>query len=140
MVEGEFVAGEEPIEEAEGGAAVVEAVMTPDLTSEAVLAAVGGKDTILPVLNAVVVDETGIIIDVVDISSLAFDVPPPPLPPPPPPPAKPLKADADFLTPGNGVSSTGEVRTPPLRNPAPLASTEVVNDAVEVMGDTGGEA
>ena len=138
MVEGEFVAGEEAIEEEEEGAAVVEAVMTHDLTSEAVLAAVGGKDTILPVLNAVVVDETGIIIDVVDISSLALDVPPPP---PPPPPAKPLKADADFLTPGNGVSSTGEAkRPPPPRNPAPLASTEVVNDAVEVMGDTGGEA
>ena len=67
-----------------------------------------------------------------------------PLPPPsPPPPGKPLNAEADFLTPGNGVSSTAAEKTLPTTPEETIMDAVISDDGVaatEVIGEMGGEA
>ena len=118
---GEFVEEEDETVVVAAVAAVAATAAAPPAFESTLFAATdGGKETILLVLSPDAADDA-------DSLELCADAPP-----------KPLNADADFFTPGNGVSSTAW--TPPPRNPALPASTDVVRDAVEVMGDSGGEA
>ena len=95
----------------------------------------GGKETILPVILCCLVAGTAGVM-------VGDELPPPPplsLPPPPPLPGKPLKADADFLTPGKGDSSIAAGKPPPAPE-VTIMDAVIREDEPEVIGESGGEA